>query len=135
MSKSAWKSSKAMLAWCPKNFKGGQSSWMEHLYNLSSFPHCFKYMLKTMLNQYSVFTWFKILFHLSTKIFLKNCWLLLNCRVYHVTPNLKPTYPVHLQEDPNETGSTEANDTIYQNHFFDFKNARKSGRTRQSDIS
>ena len=59
----------------------------------------------------------------------------MNCRVYHVTPNLNPTYPVHLQEDPNETGGTEANDTIYQNHFFDFKNARKSGRTWQSDIS
>ena len=48
---------------------------------------------------------------------------------------MKPTYPVHLQKDPNETDGTEANDTIYENHFFNFKNSRKSGRTCWSDIS
>ena len=48
------------------------------------------------------------------------------CRVYHVTPNLKPTYPVHLVDDPDMNDATEQHDNIYQNHFFDFENTRKS---------
>ena len=55
--------------------------------------------------------------------------------MYHVTLNLKPTYPVHLQEDPTEVDCTEVTGTLYQNLFFDYENTRKSNRTRQSDIS
>ena len=38
--------------------------------------------------------------------------------MYYVTLNLKPTYPVHIQEDPTEVDCTEVTGTLYQNHFF-----------------
>ena len=45
-------------------------------------------------------------------------------------PNLKPTYPVHLVEDPDMNGATEQHDNIYQNHLFDFENTGKASRSR-----
>ena len=51
-------------------------------------------------------------------------------RAYHVTPNLKPTYPVHLVDDPDTNDATEEHDNIYPNHFFDFENTRKSSQSR-----
>ena len=57
---------------------------------------------------------------------------------YTLAPTLKPKYPPQLAEADNMRLEFENEDQfegVYRDHFFDFKDERKSQRCRRSDIT
>ena len=53
-----------------------------------------------------------------------------------MTVTTKGTYPVHLTQSATDDDEIQTNTTVqFKNHFFDYKDSRKSQRVRRDDIS
>ena len=68
---------------------------------------------------------------------IHNCYQnLFLFRNFYLTPTLKGTYPVHLNDaDTSSLLCEEQEKSLFKNHFFDYKDVNIRQRKRQADIA